>query len=369
LWATANIATNSLLADSIHCVVCSPSAPTAVTTGRDGYARLWDLPSGRLLCPPLAIGGTADTRASFSPDGRRLVTSCHDGPVRVWDAATGKPIFPALLGNGTARLALFRPDGQAIGTAGKDGRIELWDATTGQLLLRFAGTGSPVHTFAFSHDSQTVLAGCAGYAVRFDASTGNRLGPALKAREEHVWEVEFSRDDSRLLTLAGDPYRIEGLMQVWDAASSRLLGPPQPDRIVLPAGKFHPGGRFIATGDWENKARLWDAKSATPIGPALGEPGWVQALAFSPDGRTLAVGAHDGTLTLWPIPDALSGSAEQIQVWLEWATGQELDDSGAAHELGPHDREERREALRKQGGAPLDWLGSPSVPASHGSAR
>jgi hypothetical protein len=35
-------------------------------------------------------------------------------------------------------------------------------------------------------------------------------------------------------------------------------------------------------------------------------------------------------------------------VWLEWATGRELDGSGVTHELGPHDRELLREALRKR---------------------
>jgi hypothetical protein len=39
---------------------------------------------------------------------------------------------------------------------------------------------------------------------------------------------------------------------------------------------------------------------------------------------------------------------------LEWLTGQELDESGVAHDLGPQDRELRREALDKLGGPPLE---------------
>jgi WD40 repeat protein len=326
-----------------------------VTTGGDGQARLWDLMTGRPVCSPLWIGGTIDTRASFSPDGRLLATSCQNGPVHVWEAATGKPVFPALTGHRSAHLALFRPDGRAIATAGRSGHVELWDAVTGQLLTRFTVANGHVRTFAFSHDGRTLLAGCDGYALRLDASTGQRLGPPLNPREEYVWEAAFSRDDTRFLTLAGDPYRRAGLMQVWDADSGRPLGPPMFDRLVLPAATFHPDGRFIATGDWEGKARLWDARSATPVGPVLGEPGPVQAVAFSPDGRTLAVGAHDGTLTLWPIPTAMTGSPEQIQVWLELLTGQELDESGVAHDLPARERERRREALHELGGAPPEW--------------
>jgi hypothetical protein len=49
----------------------------------------------------------------------------------------------------------------------------------------------------------------------------------------------------------------------------------------------------------------------------------------------------------------MRGSPEQIQVWLEWATGQELDGSGVAHDLPERERNQRREALDKLGGTPL----------------
>jgi WD40 repeat protein len=353
LVATVHVGGSHSAADSIHCVACSPSSPIAAVTSRNGYALLFNVTTGRPVCPPIPIGGTAYSNASFSSDGRMLLTSCRDGPVRVWDAATGKPLFPAILGDGTANLALFSPDGGTIATAGKSGHIDLWNTVTGRLRTRCADAGSEIRTFAFSHDGRTLLAGCDGHALRFDASTGASVASPLNPRQECVWETRFSRDDNRFLTLAGDGYRKTGFMQIWSAGSGQRLGPPVVDPLVVPAATFHPEGRFIATGDWEGKARLWDAQSATPIGPAFGEPGPVEAVAFSPDGRTLAVGAHDGTLTLWPIPAAMRGSSEQIQVWLEWATGQELDESGVAHDLSEHEREQRRDALDKLGIAPL----------------
>jgi WD40 repeat protein len=195
---------------------------------------------------------------------------------------------------------------------------------------------------------------CDGYALRLDARTGNRLGPALQPREASVWEAGFNRNDNYFLTLAGDAYGEAGFMQVWDAHTGQPVASPTGDRLVLPAADFHPDGRLIATGAWEGKAQLWDAKSGTRVGPVLREPAPVHALAFSSDGRTLALGARGGTLTLWPIPTALPGDAEQIQVWLESLTGQELDESGAAHELAPREREERRKHVRKLGGAPSE---------------
>ncbi len=341
---------------SIHCVTCSPSGRRAVTTGKDGLARVWDLEAGRLDGPPLPIGGTVDTRASFSPDGRVFVTCCQNGPVRVWETATGRPVFPALpIGGDMAHVALFSPDGRVIATGGKSGMIELWDATTGRFLDRFAGTGAAIRALAFSHDGRTLVAGCDGHAFRLDVRTGQPLGQPLDPHEAYVWAVEFNRDDTRLLTLAGDAYRKSGRPQVWDTQTGLRPASPTDDLLVLPAAAFHPDGRLIATGDWEGQARLWDATSGTRVGPVLKEPASVHALAFSPDGRTLAVGVRDGTLTLWPITGAIPTNPERIRVRLEWLTGQELDETGLIHHLTAEAREQRLERLRQLGGSPSQW--------------
>jgi WD40 repeat protein len=125
-----------------------------------------------------------------------------------------------------------------------------------------------------------------------------------------------------------------------------------PHLVALQAAAFHPDGRLIATGDWEGNARLWDAKSGAPVGPSLAQAGAIRTIAFSPGGQTLAVGGRDGTLTLWPVSEAVPGEPERIRLWVQCITGQELDDSWAVHELSPHDREVRGEALRSLGGPP-----------------
>ena len=197
----------------------------------------------------------------------------------------------------------------------------------------FRGDGAEIRTLAFSHDGRTLVAGCDGHAFRLDARTALPVGVPLEPHEAYVWEAEFNRDDTRLLTLAGDEYRKSGRLQVWDAETGLRRASPTDDLLVLPAAAFHPDGRLIATGDWEGKARLWDATSGTRVGPVLREPVSVHALAFSPDGRTLAVGARDGTLTLWPITPAIPRDPERIRVRLEWLTGQELDEAGLVHDL------------------------------------
>ncbi|MGP0063213.1 MAG: hypothetical protein ACLQGP_06365, partial [Isosphaeraceae bacterium] len=337
---------------SIHCVASSSEGRTAATTGSDGQVRFWELATGRPIGPPLPLGGATDTRVAFSPDGRTFVTSSKEGPVQVWETATRKPIGPPLVGSGSASVAVFSPDGRFVATAGRSGIIALWDPVTGRSRARFPEQPGEITALAYSHDGRTLLVGSKGYARLFDASSGGPLGPPLEHGPKIVWEAEFSRDDMHFLTLAGDEYRIVGSVQVWEADSGRPVGPPMPHLVVLSGAAFHPDGRFIATGDTEGNARLWDAKSGAAVGPVLAQPGTIQTVVFSPDGQTLAVGGRDGTLTLWPVPAPVPGEPERIRYWVQSITGQELDDSGAVHDLSPHDWEMRREALRGRGGPP-----------------
>jgi WD40 repeat protein len=67
----------------------SPDGRRAATAGRDGFARLWELDSGRKL-GRMRHRGTVQ-HVAFSRDGALLVT-CGDANARVWDGQTGEPV-------------------------------------------------------------------------------------------------------------------------------------------------------------------------------------------------------------------------------------------------------------------------------------
>lgn len=74
--------------DRVVGVIFSPNGRLAVTSSRDGTARVWDTQSGRLLRTfdhpaPLALFGIAS-----SPDGRTIATLDEDGVIRLWDTCT-----------------------------------------------------------------------------------------------------------------------------------------------------------------------------------------------------------------------------------------------------------------------------------------
>src|SRR5262249_1440226 len=113
-----------------------------------GEVRIWDVATGKQLCPPLVMNGGV-RQLTFSSDGRRRLAIGGDEAC-VWDARTGKQLIPPLKHRGigygrTLPNAGFNPDGRLLVTAGFDGSIRIWDSTTGDVLgsdLSRSGNGT-----------------------------------------------------------------------------------------------------------------------------------------------------------------------------------------------------------------------------------
>lgn len=90
--------------DKVLGVLFTPDGRLAVTSSRDGTARVWDTQSGRLLRTldhpaPLATFGIAS-----SPDGRTIATLDEDGVIRLWDTCTDCGNFAALMALAQTRV-------------------------------------------------------------------------------------------------------------------------------------------------------------------------------------------------------------------------------------------------------------------------
>src|SRR5262245_19920261 len=112
--------------------------------------------------------------------------------------------------------------------------------------------------------------------------------------------VAFSTDGSRFVT-AGWIHTV----QVWEAASGKLLRAIPCEGPNLFAVAVSPDGRYIAAGGDQPQAfiHVWDVRGAQPvaIGGFAGHRDAVHSVAFSRDGTKLLTASHDRTARLWDV--------------------------------------------------------------------
>jgi WD40 repeat protein len=111
---------------------------TLMTGGQTGAVRLWSLPAGAPLGPPLngLTGGTVS--AGLTPDGRTALGSDTSGNAVLWDVAGRSMIGDALPGPQPNRFAAaaFTPDGTHVIVVSDTGAGWVWDIDPTDWLAR-----------------------------------------------------------------------------------------------------------------------------------------------------------------------------------------------------------------------------------------
>jgi WD40 repeat protein/tetratricopeptide (TPR) repeat protein len=377
--------------------VFSPDGQSILVAGPGRTARLWWLPEGNQLRPPVAQPGWVSSLA-LSRDGRRMLVrsgNAFNGEVRLWDSALNEPIGPARAHEGWYMGAALSPDGKTVIMSrgyvyGSVAR--LWDGVTGRAIGDPLPIPGVISAVAFGPDGRTMA--IAGYAskleqgsVQFaDAQGGKALGPEMRTAAP-VWAVAFSPDGTTLLTGDGTVNADQGEVCRWDVATRKEIGAPLRHRGKVAAVAFSPDGKLIASGSRDGTARLWDAATGETIGQPMAHQGEVNKVAFSPDGRLLATACDDGKarfwstattrivgtplshsgpvnsvvftpdgttlitggddrmIRFWRVPTPLSDAVEPTRDWAEWSSGLVLSPEGAVGALDATSRNERRVRL------------------------
>lgn len=311
-------------------VALSPDGRWAVTSSRDGSARVWDTSTGHPIGAKLQHKSIVNS-AVFSSDGRRIVTASADGTVRVWDTETGQPIGDPLTHQFQVRAAAFSGDGRRVLTiTGNSARV--WDAATGAPLgvplehpepiwksaltadgryvganstsglLRVweAASGRPIELeqladggnwWAFDPDSRRIAANSDRSVRIWDLQTGRMVGDPLR-HPDTVTEVRFSADGRRIFTDSFD-----GMLRIWESSSGKPLGDPQRHSPsgVFSSLMFTPEEHYAVTDS--TTSQVWNAKTGEPVGPAVRVTGF-QGMSMTPDGLRL-VDVFGGIARVW----------------------------------------------------------------------
>ena len=286
----------------VFSVAFSPDGKAVATGAGDGYARLWDVSTGKVL-QRFGPVGTVFSLA-FSPDGKFLVGGTgEDLLVHVWDVASGREVRTLNGHEGWVHAVAYSSDGKFISSGSADHTLRVWEAQTGKLRYLFEALEKATYfATAFSPDARLVAGGRSdGLIQLWDLATGQQVLQFEAAIG--FFSLAFSPDGKLLASGASD-----GTVHLWDLATGReqrtMNGTHGKTAFSL---AYHPNGKLLASGGWDWKVRLWNPATGQQIDQLDGHVDFVLGLSFSPDGKLLASSAYssDGTVRVWRVKEII----------------------------------------------------------------
>lgn len=349
-------------------VAIDDAGRTAVTAGRDGNFRRWDVATGRELGQVRLTDLDSMSALAFSPD-RRLVIgtgweNATKGVTVVADVTTGKVVTrvkgdPGHLFSATVyggRPAAWLPDGSVL----------LVDA---DCAVRFGPDGKEIRTYT----SKEIAEGSEAYAVAVSAD-GKRValaGWGPRGGDPRLgWVAVFEADTGRLIRVGQRRHDINGVAFTPDGTVVVAAGiyPPHPLAEPTPemstaaavalfdpgSGTFHypfadttdgkqsrgatnltmsPAGYQFAVTERDASITVYERASGAVRHRLRGHRNTIYQLAFTPDGSRLASVSWDGTGLVWdvgpPRPTAppAATDADRLKRWEALLSA----DAAAAH--------------------------------------
>ncbi|MEZ5347487.1 MAG: serine/threonine-protein kinase [Pyrinomonadaceae bacterium] len=298
----ARVATFSHPSEVWH-VAFSRSGDRLVTSCSDGFARIFEVPSGRLVTKT-AIRETNIWKAEFSPDDAFLLTASGDSgsaSVKIWDASNGKELISLRGHTGRVRAIAYSPDGKTIATGGRDGVIRLWNAKTGEEFQKiklplFQTRPVETHDLEFSPDGKKILSGHGNSATLYDIESA-KLTFINKTVGSYL-AVAYSPDGKKI-ALGKNESRIE----VYDSASMKLENDIPAHKARINDIGFSRDGRVIASASSDRSIGFFDAESGVELGTVKTHSSDVWSVAFSPKDDYLASGSTDFDAHLYNRPE------------------------------------------------------------------
>jgi WD40 repeat protein len=287
--------------DEVTSVDLTADGRIAVSGGRDGTVRLWDLTANT---PMRDLEGHEEMVESvrLSADGRLLLSSSRDRTVRLWEVGTGTCLRVLYRAKGAlyhSEPVRFSAEGRQAVVGGQDGLVRFWDLETGDL-AREAGKGAwGIDDMDVGDDGRFVVVAKGGNAEVWnltDVQPLHRLrGVERGLLARNIRSVSLSADGR--FALAGDDNGI----QLWNITAGDVVR-----TFDLPdSGGFHTvrmtaDGRFAVSGHYWSHTTVWDLRSRRPVRVLDGHEQGVSCLALTPDGRFVLT-AKNGAMRLWEL--------------------------------------------------------------------
>jgi WD40 repeat protein/serine/threonine protein kinase len=275
--------------DEALSVAWSPDGGRLASAGGDGKVRIWNASTGRKI---KELHGPTELARSlaWSPDGKRLATSSRDNTVLVWDPEASEVVLTLTGHSGIVRKVAWSRDGTKLASVSPDKMLKIWDAATGAEVLTVP-LGEPLHSVSW-HPDGTRLAVCAELStVVLDLVTGERL-----LRLRHALTVSWSPDGKWLAT--GD---YESKARITDVATGTEVIVGRHGGAVFCVAWSPDGTLLASTSAGDGTVKVGDARTGAEVHSFRGHAGAVVSVSWRPDGTQIASGGTDGTVKVWDI--------------------------------------------------------------------
>jgi WD40 repeat protein len=273
-----------------------------VTLRTAGVCHVWDLqPDGPVVLRGASSAAVESLLVTRSADeGPLMISAQADGAVTVRSCSGQRQwtdVATWSLGFAPRALAFDRTKDE-LWVGREDGHAVAYGLLNGRIADNLPDLDAPVRTIDLSPDGQTLVVGLGDGRVTFwrrSGSTWNKLAEGQCGTD--VRGASISPDGRTLFTT-----HRPALLRTWSMTDGRILGElTRPTASYHPA--FHPGGAFVAAGDWDRAVHLWDpakiGPAAEPLLTLVGHNQLVSEVAYDDTGSLLASVATDGQWRLW----------------------------------------------------------------------
>lgn len=285
------------LSSSVYSVVFSPTGTHALSGGRGGTLKLWEISTGRLV---RILKGHTDSvnSVAFSPGGQYVLSGSNDKTLKLWDIKTGYEIR-SISGHSKAVTSVaFSPDGQYVLSGSRDETLKLWELSTGREIRSFHGHYRGINSVSFSPDSQYAFSSSRDKTFKlWEIDTGREVR-ASEVQIGGVHSISFSPNGQYVLSANED-----NTLNLWNVSTGRKVRSFIGHSRGVESAAFSPDGQYVLSGSRDKTLKLWEVSTGREIRSIeTKHASGISSVAFSPDAQYALSGSHDSSsLSLWDI--------------------------------------------------------------------
>lgn len=255
----------------------------AYATARDAFQKRSDSRGGLAALAEALTYDPANRLAGEEAAHQLLMMGTSASPV---------PVLAPLLHGDPVADAAFSPDGSFIVSCSGD-TARVWNAATGKPVGEpLGGEGAPVYEVSFSTDGKRVITvEEEGYVNVWDAATGKLIWKPSSFEDYHMGH---SPDGLKVVTKNED-----GVVRILDVTSGKRIGKPLEIKDASIACFSSDGSRILIVGD--SSVAMWDASTGEPVGKKLEHQKSISIAYPDPEGSLVLTVHYDNQVRVWDV--------------------------------------------------------------------